>query len=170
MRISLDVINHMDKQTMVDKLGWIFEHSPWIIEQAWEARPFQSGEQLMRQCKQIVERSELGKQLELIRAHPDLAGRLKMTEASVQEQHGAGLDKLSSEEYEAFKSCNQAYKEKFDIPFIIAVRGHDKQSIISNLRKRIDGDKEEERALALAEIFKIARLRLDDLIEGEPLV
>jgi len=170
MKIALDVMNQMDKQTMVEKLGWIFEHSPWIIEQAWEARPFPSREQLMRQCRQIVERSELSRQLELICAHPDLAGRLKMTEASVQEQQGAGLDQLTSEEYEAFQSCNQAYKDKFGIPFILAVRGHDKQSILYNLRQRIDGDKEVERQVALAEIFKIAQLRMEDLIESESLV
>ncbi|WP_025717395.1 2-oxo-4-hydroxy-4-carboxy-5-ureidoimidazoline decarboxylase [Paenibacillus sp. 1-18] len=164
MKLSLDSINRMNREQFVDALGWVFEHSPWVAERAWISRPFASFGQLSSKLEEVVEQSALDEQLALLCAHPDLAGKLKMTEVSVNEQRGAGLDELSPEDYEQFRAGNQAYKDKFGFPFIIAVRGLNKDSIYAALGKRLGDEWDEERILALKEVFKIAQFRLSDLI------
>ena len=110
------------------------------------------------------------RQLELIRAHPDLAGKAAragtLTADSEREQAGAGLDRLSEAEYERFHTLNEAYREKFDFPFIIAVKGRDKQSILEAFEFRLRNSQEAEKRRALDEIAQIVRFRLDDLIRG----
>ena len=169
--LTLAALNRADQARFVDLLGGVFEHSPWVAEGAWAARPFESVEGLHSAMVGVVK--EAGeKQLELIRAHPDLAGKAaragSLTAASSQEQAGAGLDRLSDEEYSRFHTLNDAYKEKFDFPFILAVKGHTKTSILSSFEARLPHTAEEERQTALAEIYKIARFRLEALI-GDPI-
>lgn len=164
MKLTLDSINRMNREQFVDALGWVFEHSPWVAERAWISRPFSSFGQLSSKLEEAVEQSALDEQLALLCAHPDLAGKLKMTEISVNEQRGAGLDELSPEDYEQFRASNQAYKDKFGFPFIIAVRGLNTDSIYAALGKRLGGEWDKERILALKEVFKIAQFRLSDLI------
>jgi 2-oxo-4-hydroxy-4-carboxy-5-ureidoimidazoline decarboxylase len=103
-------------------------------------------------------------QFALICAHPDLGSRIKMAEASVKEQAGAGLDQLSPAEYQQFQQLNQAYKAKFGFPFIIAVRNHTRTSIVAAFQHRLQNSIEAERQQALREIAEIARLRLFDLV------
>ena len=169
--LTLAALNRADQARFVETLGGVFEHSPWVAEGAWAARPFESVEGLHRAMVGVVEEAE-EKHLGLIRAHPDLAGKAaragNLTAASSQEQAGAGLDRLSDEEYERFHALNDAYKEKFDFPFILAVKGHTKESILSSFEVRLPHSAEEERRTALAEIYKIARFRLEALI-GDPL-
>ena len=118
----------------------------------------------------VVAEANTEKQLVLIRAHPDLAGRAAragdLTAASTNEQAGAGLDRLSGEEFERFHALNDAYKERFDFPFILAVKGHDKDSILAAFETRLNNDPVTERQTALAEIYKIARFRLNDLVRS----
>ena len=164
MEITLGQVNRMTSEAFAETLGWIFEHSPWVAKRAWTARPFQSIEQLHRAMVRVVEEAALAEKLELLRAHPDLAGKLHMTDASVKEQQGAGLDQLSPEEFEAFTAWNRTYTERFGFPFIMAVRGQTKDTIGAAMRERVDNEADAELAAALREVFKITRFRLDDLI------
>lgn len=163
--ISFTDMNQMDKEVFIEKVGWVFEHSPWIAEKAWEGSPFPSLEVLFQTMVTIVQNAEKSQQLVLLRAHPDLGTRLKISEASQKEQAGAGLDKLSKAEFEEFVSLNQKYTEKFSFPFILAVKGHTKDTILNRLRERLDFTYEEELDTALHEVYKIARFRLNEMIQ-----
>ena len=103
--------------------------------------------------------------LALIQAHPDLGSKAKMAEASVSEQAGAGLDRLSVEEFDRFQSLNQSYREKFSFPFIVAVKKHTKNSILEAFKQRLDNSIETEMQQAVAEICEIARFRLESTIQ-----
>ncbi|XEC95469.1 2-oxo-4-hydroxy-4-carboxy-5-ureidoimidazoline decarboxylase [Paenibacillus tarimensis] len=164
MAISLDDLNGLDRQQFADRLGWIFEHSPWVAERAWAARPFLSVRHLHAAMVREVERASNGEKLALLRAHPDLAARIRMAGASVKEQQGAGLDRLEQEEFDAFASYNSLYKERFGIPFILAVRGYDKTTILEALKERTGSDKETEWGTALQQVARIAQFRLYDHI------
>ncbi len=146
----------------------VFEHSPWIAEATWEQRPFANREQLQQALCETVKNAGEEKQLTLIRAHPDLVGRAALagtlTPASTNEQAAAGLNKLSPEEILLFQEFNAAYKEKFGFPFIICARLNKKDAILQGLAQRKKNSRDEEIKTALEEIFKIAELRLRDLI------
>lgn len=156
----------------VKRYGGIYEHSPWVAEQAMALLEDTVADtdllaSLMADC---VDNAALEKQLELIRAHPDLAGRAQvareLTAASTAEQSSAGLDQCTAEEYEKFQSLNAAYRDKFDFPFIMAVRNRTRAEILAAFAKRIEHDYDREFETALQEIHKIARLRLAAM-EGE---
>lgn len=168
--VTLDELNSVSGRRFVERLGGVFEHSPWVAAEAAKARPFTSLSALHLAMVAAVRASEETKQLELIRAHPDLAGKAaragELSVDSKQEQAGAGLDRLSEEEYRRFHELNAAYKERFDFPFIIAVRGHTKESILGAFAERLRNSRDTEKRRALAEIAKIARFRLDALIKG----
>lgn len=164
VELFIDSLNQMNGERFVETLGWVFEHSPWVAERAYGSRPFTSFEDLLSKFEETVKQAEPAEQIALLRAHPDLAGKLKMTDASVQEQRGAGLDGLSPEEFDRFARCNEAYKEKFGFPFIMAVRNQNKHTIYAALEKRLDGGREEEHLTALREVFKIVYFRISDMI------
>jgi OHCU decarboxylase len=151
----------------VDRYGALFEHSPWVAENAWEKRPFADREDLAAKLEQAMYEAPRERRLELIRAHPDLAGRAAiegtLTQDSRREQASAGLDRLTPDEYEQFTRTNTAYRERFGFPFVVCVREHDKASILATAEARLQNDPETEVNTALGEIAKIARLRLDDL-------
>lgn len=165
MKLSLEDLNRMDQTTFTVTLGWVFEHSPWVAEQVWMTRPFSSLEALHQAFQHVVEVASIAKKLDLLRAHPELAARVKMAEASVREQAAASLDKLTQNEYEDFVALNQAYSQRFGFPFIMAVRGKSKNEIQAALWKRLGEEPEAELEKALQEIYKIARFRLEDVIE-----
>ena len=155
----------------VDRYGGLFEHSPWVAQQAWDKRPFSDREDLAVKLEQAMYDAPRDRQLALIRAHPDLAGRAAiegtLTPDSKREQSSAGLDRLTPDEYEAFTRTNTAYRERFGFPFVVCVREHDKASILATAEARLQNDPETEVRTALGEIAKIARLRLQDL-DGTP--
>ena len=161
---SLDDLNRMDQDQFTDALGDIFEGTPVIAYQAWLQRPFSSIKTLHQAM--VVEMQSLPheQQLALIRAHPDLGTKAKMTESSVQEQSSIGLNQLSSEEFRIFQNLNQTYRDQFQFPFIVAVKEHTKASILAAFRQRLTHDCDTEHQTALAEIAKIAGYRLTDLI------
>ena len=161
---TLAQLNQMSQAEFTEALGEIWEETPQIAERAWHSRPFENIESLYRAMVAIVNSTNEGEQLALIKAHPDLGSKTKMAEASVKEQAGVGLDRLSESEYQQFQSLNQAYKDKFDFPFIIAVKNHTKESILQAFETRLENDREREKQQALNEISKIARLRLQSLI------
>jgi OHCU decarboxylase len=149
----------------------VFEHSPWIAEQTWKKRPFASAEELNHALRQTVDHAGEEKQLALIRAHPDLVGRLalagRLTRESTHEQARAGLDNLSPEEIERFQKQNAAYQEKFGFPFVICARLNKKETILNGFNVRLQNSRKQEIKTALEEIGKIARLRLEDILGRE---
>ncbi|MBX8813616.1 2-oxo-4-hydroxy-4-carboxy-5-ureidoimidazoline decarboxylase [Pseudochrobactrum algeriensis] len=171
--MNLQELNDRPETDFVSALGGVFEHSPWVAEAVAGGRPFASVSALHQAMVQAVEKAGVTKQLALIRAHPDLAGKAAraghLTDASTSEQKGAGLDRLDDAEYERFHSLNDAYKQRFDFPFILAVRGfdgkgHDKHSILASFETRLQNTPEQEISEALRQIARIAELRLGDML------
>ena len=163
---SIAQLNQMSQADFKAALGEIWEATPEIAQQAWHKKPFANVEGLYLAMLAIVDNMSNEEQLTLIKAHPDLGSKAKMAEASVQEQAGVGLDRLSASEYQRFQSLNQAYKDKFGFPFIVAVKYHTKESILEVFETRLKNNQEEEKQQALVEISKIAKLRLEALIES----
>jgi 2-oxo-4-hydroxy-4-carboxy-5-ureidoimidazoline decarboxylase len=158
----------LDRARFVEWFGGVFEHSPWVAETAFAAGPFASRGALHAALARAMRTASRARQLDLIRAHPDLAGRAAMrgdlTAASTAEQAGAGLSQCTPEEYARFQTLNRAYREKFGFPFVIAVKGHTRAEILAAFGRRLDNSPEAEFDEALDQIARIARLRLDDLI------
>ena len=156
-----------DRDTFVARYGGLFEHSPWVAEAAYDHGPFADREALARGLETAMYEAPRERQLALIRAHPDLAGRAAiegtLTASSQREQAAAGLDRLTPGEYESFTRTNTAYRERFGFPFVVCAREHTKDSILRTAAQRLDHSPDEEVNIALREIAKIARLRLDDL-------
>ncbi|MGB3491249.1 MAG: 2-oxo-4-hydroxy-4-carboxy-5-ureidoimidazoline decarboxylase [Elainellaceae cyanobacterium] len=163
---SLDALNQMSQDEFTHALGAVFEETPAIAHQSWKARPFTSIEELHEAMVAVVRSLSPDDQLALIKAHPDLGNRAKMADASVQEQAGAGLDQLTTDEYERIQQLNQAYKDKFQFPFIVAVKNHTKDSIFENFAQRLTHDIAAEQETALSEIVQIARFRLNDWVDA----
>ncbi|MBA3474892.1 MAG: 2-oxo-4-hydroxy-4-carboxy-5-ureidoimidazoline decarboxylase [Rubrobacter sp.] len=159
----------MDQEGFVARYGSLFEHSPWVVEEAWRSRPFGSVEEMWRAFEDAMYAAPRERRLDLIRAHPDLAGKAavadELTQESKREQASAGLNRLSPEEFEAFTRMNREYREKFDLPMVVCVREHTKESIMENVQSRLENSRDEEIRTALAEISKISHYRLLDLIE-----
>ncbi|WP_313997224.1 2-oxo-4-hydroxy-4-carboxy-5-ureidoimidazoline decarboxylase [uncultured Paenibacillus sp.] len=168
-KLSIGGLNDLDRLQFVEKLGAVFEHSPWVAESAWELGPFRSKDDLHEKMMRIVRLSPAKRILKLFRAHPDLATRLAVGDYSSREQRSAGLDRLEQSEYETFMSLNRTYTEKFGFPFIMAVRGKTKDDILYGMNERIENGTEAEWNEALLQIERIAGFRLDDLID-EPTV
>lgn len=165
MALTLDQLNNFTEKEFTNLFGEIFEHSPWIAKIAAHMRPFSSFEIAFDTMKQIVVESGSEAQLSLIKEHPELGKRIQMSQASVKEQQGAGLDSLTPEEYQIFSEVNQAYMEKFRFPFIIAVSGKDKNDILQAMKERLSSNPEKEFQTALQEIYKIANIRFRGIIE-----
>jgi 2-oxo-4-hydroxy-4-carboxy-5-ureidoimidazoline decarboxylase len=155
----------------VATLANIFEHSPWIAEQASNARPFAGLRQLFEAMKASIERAPAELRLALIKAHPDLANKTQraagLTAESTAEQDSVGLDRLSDAEYQAFERVNNAYRSKFGFPYIVCVRRQTKDSILRDFERRLPNDTASEMKVSLAEICRIAALRLDQLVTAE---
>jgi OHCU decarboxylase len=158
----------MDRDDFVAYFGGVFEESPWIAREAWESRPFGSVDALHAAMVWVVEHSPRAARLELIRAHPDLAGKAAiagaLTPESTREQTAAGLDRLTPAQYERITTLTAAYLERFGVPFVVCAREHTADSIIATAAARLEARPDEEEQTALSEIAKIARLRLDDLV------
>lgn len=167
-RLSIQALNAMEKDGFAGRLGGIYEHSPWVAERAWEHRPFQDSAALAAAMRLAVETATDAEKLALIRAHPDLAGKLAragaLTESSAREQAGLGLDRLGDEEYEGFTRLNESYRGRFGFPFVICVRLTDKAGILAAFESRLENDLPAEISEALRQIHHIARLRLGDLM------
>lgn len=164
--MTLEEVNRMDRKTFVATLGWVFEHSPWVAERAWPRRPFAGVAALHQAMAEQVMGALPEEQAALIRAHPDLGTRARMSSASSGEQAGAGLDHLTLEEYDQLQSLNSAYREKFDFPFIYAVKGSTRQDILSALEQRLSNDPAAELAMALTQIYRIAQNRLEETLHA----
>ena len=160
----------LDRAEFVGLYGRVYEHSPWIAETAWSKglkAEHDTVEGLHRTLVEIVEAAPRERQLALLCAHPDLAGRLavrgELTAESTGEQASAGLDKCSPEEFRRFTELNEGYKAKFPFPFILAVKGRSRGEILEAFERRIQHGEDVEFRTALSEVHKIALLRLRDL-------
>jgi OHCU decarboxylase len=156
----------MTEAQFVAAYGGVYEHSPQFAQAVWRSTKhadLDTVDGLSRSLRTAVEAAGRPAQLALIRAHPDLADRARLSKESVAEQAGAGLDNCSAEQLAEFRTLNHAYKTRFGFPFIKAVRGFSRQQILDEFRRRAGNDPDTEFRTALDEIHKIARLRLDDL-------
>jgi 2-oxo-4-hydroxy-4-carboxy-5-ureidoimidazoline decarboxylase len=169
MPTTLAALNVADHAAFTAALGHLFEHSPWVAEATWTKRPFASAEALHAALGATMRAAPADRQLALIRAHPDLAGRLarqkQLTAESTREQASAGLDQLTNAELAEFTRNNDTYKAKFGFPFIICARLNAKASILAAMAARLPNPPAVEFSTALGEIEKIAWLRLQDVLK-----
>ena len=163
--MTLAELNALDRPAFVGAIGWIFENSPWVAEQVCDSRPYPNLEVLLRKMVFQVQTAAPEKQLSLLCAHPDLGARARVSAASAAEQAGAGLDRLTAEEFDRLHRLNSAYRRKFGFPFLFAVRGSTKYDILQALERRLQAPPEQERHEALRQVCRIAEFRLRDTIE-----
>jgi 2-oxo-4-hydroxy-4-carboxy-5-ureidoimidazoline decarboxylase len=167
-RLEMPEVNALDRGAFAAALGSICENAGWIVERSWESRPFASVAALHRAVMDVIQALPREMQIDFLRGHPDLAGTAatagKMTEHSKLEQAGAGLRRLSPEEFARFDRLNRAYRERFGFPCVIAVRKHTKDSILAAFERRLANDESEELETGLAEIGDIIGFRLASLI------
>jgi len=168
--MTLADLNRLDQAQFVAALAGIYEHSPWVPERAWSRRPFVDIDNLHAVLAAVVAAAEKDEQLALIRAHPELAGKAmtdgSLTADSTAEQSRAGLMHCSPAELARLRELNARYNANFGFPFILAVKGYDRAGVIAEFARRVDNDAAEEFAENLRQIDKIARLRLDAVIDG----
>jgi 2-oxo-4-hydroxy-4-carboxy-5-ureidoimidazoline decarboxylase len=168
---ALSDLNACGKDDFVARLANIFEHSPWIAEQAASQRPFAGVAPLFAAMKAAVDRASAERRLALIKAHPDLADKTQrvagLTAESNAEQNSVGLDRLSDAEYDAFSRVNNAYRTKFGFPYIVCVRRHTRDSILRDFERRLPNDAKAEIQASIAEVCRIAALRLDQQVAAD---
>lgn len=162
--MTIEEINVLKREQFIEAVGWVFEQSPWVAQRAWEHRPFPDLEHLHAAMTQEVEHATRDEQLKLLRAHPDLGARAKMSAASAGEQSGAGLDTLTPDEYQQLQHRNTAYRDKFGFPFLYAVQGSTKYDILQALDQRLGAAPANEFRQALGQVYRIAEFRLRDAI------
>lgn len=157
----------MTDQEFIGRYGFLFEHSPWVVERAATRRPFAD---LHAGLMQVVHDATQDERLALVRAHPELAGKAAidrtLTAESTAEQASAGLDRLTEAEFARFHELNAAYGARFGFPFVVCVRLTDKAGILAAMERRLDNDRDTELTTAIAEVGKIVGLRLADLDAG----
>jgi len=162
----INKINKLPKSEFIKVFGNIFESSIWISEELYKLKPFNNFEDLSAKILDIFENTTREKQIEILRAHPDLANKTKigsLTVDSKKEQNSAGLDKCSEKEFNEFRKLNFEYKKKFGFPFIFAVKNKSKLEILSSFRKRIAYDIHIEFEEAKRQVKKIASTRLNEM-------
>ena len=153
----------MTKPEFLSRFAPVYEASPWVAEGVWPDPP-DDLEGLATAMAAVVEAAPRDMKLALIRAHPELASRTKMADASVQEQAGAGLDQCSPAEFAAFQRLNGAYNARFGFPFIFAVKGATKQQILDSFVERVSNPPDDEFALAIEQICRIFAFRIEDRV------
>jgi len=169
-KVALADLNAADDAGFMAALDDVYEHAPWVAQAASRQRPFVTLTALHNAMMAAVRAAPADQQVALIKGHPDLAGKAAragaMTVDSKAEQASAGLDRLSETEFAQFHRLNNAYREKFGIPFIICARRHSKDSILQQFERRLQNSAAAETDTALGEIFRIAALRLDQRLEA----
>lgn len=154
------------RDDFVGRFGHVAEHSPWVAEEAWERGPFADRRAVAEAFGAVIRAAPAERQLDLIRAHPDLAGRAalagELTPESAGEQASAGLDRLTPGDLARVTHLNAAYRERFGFPFVICVRGRSVAEILAAWQERLDAEPGAERAAAVEEIAAIIALRLQD--------
>jgi 2-oxo-4-hydroxy-4-carboxy-5-ureidoimidazoline decarboxylase len=159
-------LNQMTQAEFVAAVGGAFEETPTVAATAWQQRPFATIESLHWAMMKVVQGFSSEQQIALIRSHPSLGAKVKMAAASVSEQAGAGLDRLSPRDYALFQQLNHDYEQTFGFPFVLAVKGHTTQTILATFQSRLQNTMEAEQQQALQEIAKISLFRLTDWIQA----
>jgi len=168
MGLDIAEVGELDRDAFVERFGGVFEASPWVARAAYADGPFADLNALHRAMLAIVSAAPRERQIALIRAHPDLAGKAAiagdLTPESTAEQASAGLDRLTPQQFARITDLNAAYRERFGFPFVICAREHDAAGIIEAMERRLANDPDSEVPIALEQIGRIARLRLEDLV------
>ena len=162
---TIDNINDLNKSDFLSIFGNVFEKTESVAQEAFETKPFKNFDDIIIKMLTIYENYKKDKILEILNAHPELAVAKKMTLESISEQASAKLNECSNEEYEEFKKLNSEYKKKFNFPFIIAVKGKNKNEILNNFRQRILNNVESEFEESKKQVKKIAIFRLSEIIK-----
>ena len=162
---TIDNINDLNKSDFLSIFGNVFEKTESVALEAFESKPFKNFEDIVLKMLNIYENYEKNKILEILNAHPELAVAKKMTSESISEQASAKLNQCSNDEYEEFERLNTDYKKKFGFPFIIAVKGKNKDEILNNFRQRIKNSSEIEFDEAKIQVKKIALIRLEEILK-----
>lgn len=167
MTVTLGALNGLDRAAFVELLGAVFEHSPWIAEAAWQRRPFASIDALHQAMVDTVIAAPHDKQLALLKAHPELGASKIVAEFSRREQASAGLDSARLADAAKLRNLNRTYRDRFGFPFIMAVKGKQRAEIIAAMEQRVTHAADDEFAVALDEVAKIARFRVDDILADD---
>ena len=170
MLLTIGDLNRMAVSDFTARFGGVAEHSPWIAERAAGARPFADRDGVVAAFAAALRGAARDERLAVLRAHPDLAGRAAvigaLTGTSAAEQAGAGLDRLTPEEFERFNALNAAYRERFGIPFIFAVKGATAAMILAAFEERRANGREVELGNATDHVCRIMRFRIEDRVAG----
>lgn len=173
MEPLIQTLFDLSEDDFVNRLGGVYEHSPWAAQlfwQAWHKNPaalhIEDAVSFADAMAKVVDGVSEKQQRALLRAHPDLAGKLalagELTEDSTNEQSQAGLDACTEDELKQFQYLNHAYKEKFGFPFIMAVKGAKKEQVLQHFVYRLENDEQQEFLMALQQVHKIALFRLQE--------
>ena len=162
---SIDKFNKLSKAEFISIFRNIFEKTEWIAERCYESKPYNNLDELVSKMMKIFENIEKERHLEILNSHPDLAVEKKLTEDSKNEQKNASLNQCTDEEFVEFKKLNEKYKKKFGFPFIIAVKGKNKEEILNSFRQRITNNINLEFEEAKKQVKKIANFRLSGIIK-----
>ena len=162
---SIDKFNKLSKAEFISIFGNIFEKTEWVAERCYESKPYNNLDELVSKMMKIFENIEKERHLEILNSHPDLAVEKKLTEDSKNEQKNASLNQCTDEEFVEFKKLNEEYKKKFGFPFIVAVKGKNKEEILNSFRQRITNNINLEFEEAKKQVKKIASFRLDEIIK-----
>lgn len=169
--LTLSRLNALDRDAFREALRSLFEGPPWIVSEAWGRRPFADREALYRGLIEVMRAAPVERQVELLRAHPDLVGRAALagtlSRDSTAEQAAAGLNRLSQEEIATFTRLNDEYQAKFGFPFVVCARENTKATILAGFAERLPHSRDDEIRIALGEVAKICRLRLDALVRDD---
>jgi len=165
--MDLATLNQLPESQFLTTIGGPLEGETWLAARVIQSRPFADRDALIQAFASAIESATPDEKIRLLNSHPELAAKVDTTlsEASVQEQAAAGLNRLTPAEYEEFKAQNYAYRQAFGFAFVICARENTKHSILASFRERMIRSREDEIALGVGEVFKILRLRLLDLIQ-----
>ena len=162
---TVDKVNNLSKFDFISIFGNVFEKTEWIAEKAYNSKPYNNFEELFSKMMEIFENSKQQEHLKILNAHPYLVVEKKLTRDSANEQNNANLDQCSDKEFEEFQKLNEEYKKKFGFPFIIAVKGKNKEEILNSFRQRITNNINLEFEEAKKQVKKIASFRLSEIIK-----
>ena len=162
---SIDKVNKLSKSDFISIFGNVFEKTEWIAQKSYDLKPYKNFEELFSKMMEIFENTSKENHIKILKAHPDLAVEKKLTKDSKNEQKNASLNECTDEEFADFKKLNEEYKKKFDFPFIIAVKGKNKEEILNSFRQRITNNINFEFIEAKKQVKKIASFRLSEIIK-----
>ena len=162
---SINKVNKLNKSDFISIFGNVFEKTEWIAEKCYNSKPFNNAQELVNKMMETFENSIKERHLEILNSHPDLAVKKKLTKESENEQANANLNQCTNEEFEEFNKLNEKYKKKFGFPFIIAVKGKNKNEILNIFRQRITNNINLEFEEAKKQVKKIATFRLSEIIK-----